>query len=160
MVGDFSSAELARRIGVARAYYLALGAFSRLTNLSATLKSVEALSLPQKYALLHPELYRDVVPIEDILGKRSFSGSGIHSGSTCMCDQLWGYACEFSDRPMHQDHMFPYALGGATNPGNLLTLCDVHNLAKGHDIHVYPWPIEPPVWVEEAIVRLRYIYPR
>lgn len=77
-----------------------------------------------------------------------------------MCDQLWGYACEFSHRPMHQDHMFPYALGGATNPGNLLTLCDVHNLAKGHDIHVYPWPAEVPAWVEEAISRLRYFYPK
>jgi len=160
MVEDLSSEELARRIGVARAYYLALGVFSRLTDLNITLRSVETLSLPQKYALLHPELYRDLVRVEDILGQRSFSGSGIQSGLRCMCDQLWGYRCDFSDRPIHQDHRFPYALGGATNPGNLLMLCDVHNLAKGHDVHIYPWPVEVPVWVEESIARLRHYYPR
>jgi 5-methylcytosine-specific restriction endonuclease McrA len=158
MVGVISTAEIGRRISFAQSYFRALESFARLDSLSKVLRGSLALDVPQKYALLHPDLYRDLVRLEDVIGPRSFSVSAM--GASCMCDQLWGYRCEFADRPMHQDHMFPYALGGSTDSDNLLTLCDIHNLAKGHDIHIYPWPNKAPRWVEEAILRLADRYPR
>jgi hypothetical protein len=147
--------DLPRRIDCARDYYRAVDRFlSSPIAFAASLTSRATLSVPESYGLLHPKLYEEVVDLESVLGQRRFSLGLAVVEHTCMCDRLWGYRCEFVGRPSHLDHMFPYALGGATDVDNLLVLCDVHNLAKGHDIHVYPWPSETPSWVHRAIERL------
>lgn len=160
MVIGMSAEEFDRRIRVAQSYYRTLDQLLLKRSIRSVLDSASSLDVPAKFALLHPELYCNQVSVEIVLGPRSFGRAKVSNGSRCMCDQLWGYSCEFVGRPMHKDHKFPYALGGATDPDNLLTLCDVHNMAKGHDIHIYPWPLSPPQWVEHAIQRLRHHWPR
>lgn len=160
MVGDINPEEFARRVSFAQSYYRALGNFLRGGSLRKALAEWSSLEVSAKFALLHPELYREQVSVEAVLGPRSFGAARVAAGSRCMCEQLWGYTCEFVGRPMHQDHKFPYALGGATDPDNLLTLCEVHNFAKGHDIHIYPWPSTTPPWVDAALQRLAHHYPR
>ena len=116
------------------------------------------LSTPQQLFLCNPMWY----PITDfdavqerIQGVRPFSA---HRGlETCRSDELYGYECPVTlADPVHceHDHLFPYSLGGPTDPRNRISLCTWHNREKGSGIHVFKWELGAPPWVPEAVERI------
>ena len=124
---------------------------------TAMLDSSDPRSLPLSttLALCHPTWWNDATT-KDILISDQFEKSPIQS--ECQADLVWGYECPFKNAPVHQDHWFPKARGGATVPGNRLVLCEHHNYIKGTDIHSYPWEQPPKPWVGEVIERIRRYY--
>lgn len=99
----------------------------------------------EQLALLHPYHLADLdlprhLTVESIQlsvqGTRAFGPS--LAGLACQSPLLWDYECELNGE-MHQDHLFPYSLGGPTLRTNRIYLCRYHNMVKSSDIHCYPW---------------------
>jgi hypothetical protein len=114
------------------------------------------LPLSTTMALCHPAWWKDRATTKDILIGDQFEKSAIQN--KCQAELLWGYECPFNNAPVHQDHWFPKALGGATVPNNRLVLCEHHNYLKGTDIHPYPWDQPRKSWVDEVIARIANYY--
>ncbi len=85
---------------------------------------------------------------EQIQGGRSFAR--VVGLTRCEAKVLWGYDCQLDGSEMHFDHLFPHSFGGPTVAGNRMTLCSLHNSAKGSDIHVFPWENQPN-WLESHL---------
>lgn len=114
----------------------------------------DSLNLGEKLVLIHPDWLRDSGASDDVIarirGPRAFSASTF---GRCSAERLWGYECPLGSR-CEMDHLWPYAFGGPTKPGNAVILCREHNALKGIDIHAYPWeePIAPAlVWLDEQV---------
>ena len=121
------------------------------------------LDIFSRLAMLHP-IHLDDIGLPSYMERnnvmarvqesRCFTGPG---NGSCQSNLLWGYDCPFTDAPMHQDHLFPYSLGGPTTGANRVILCRFHNMVKTNDIHCYPWEnteiyCEP--WVDAQIHKL------
>ncbi len=104
----------------------------------------------QALALADPDGWPDSTSVAHrraFLGARFDSHVVITPGMTCESHVLFGAPCPFR-RPLQCDHLFPQARGGPTDQANLLMLCDLHNQAKGDDVHLYPWERnDPPEWL-------------
>lgn len=117
-----------------------------------------------RMALLHPAHLEDLpLPdyesvagiVKDVQGPRSFPSDGL--SRACESELLWGYRCPLDQADIHQDHLFPYSLGGPTNGPNRISLCRYHNMVKTCDIHCFPWETtesrcEP--WLDKQISQL------
>lgn len=109
------------------------------------------LSLPQSVVLVHPSwLDAQKTPSRE---KRSFNLT-FTSLQRCEAEKIWGYECTF-ESPIHQDHYFPYSLGGPTLPANALFLCKLHNDSKAGDIHLLNWTPETFTWLSPMIQEVR-----
>lgn len=103
-------------------------------------------------ALVRPEiLTSSVSDPPDYQGPRHFTKPTPSSVQTCESEIYWGIPCSLA-AGLHADHSWPYALGGPTDPENLTWLCGMHNLAKGSDIHCWPWETTSlPSWVASVL---------
>jgi len=116
------------------------------------------LTLPQSLALVHPDWRPQGLASEKLQGKRAFRVSA--SPTKCQSIIVWGYECDLDQESIHQDHHFPYSLGGPTVPSNRLVLCALHNQAKSGDIHHFAWEKEPS-WLDSQLAltaRLMAVY--
>lgn len=120
----------------------------------------QELDLWEQIVLIHPDWLRDAgveqSRIEELQGPRAFSRR--HSSARCASSRIWGYQCD-SDSRLEVDHLWPYALGGPTLPGNAVPLCRDHNALKGVDIHAYPWeetPAASSLWLAPQIAKIAY----
>jgi hypothetical protein len=144
----------ARRAETAHAYLTALSAMraERWTDLFASWSS---LAIHERLVLVHPDWIRDAgggqQEVLEIQGPRGFR---INNGpQPCSSSRLWGYGCPL-ESPCQYDHLWPYALGGPTKPGNAVPLCRHHNALKGVDIHAYPWeevPFPGGLWIDNQV---------
>lgn len=141
-----------------RDYLAALGEITRddwptLIRLAADEIS-ETGSNPRHFALLHPEflvLHFSTELSASIRGSMTFPNE-MPLGNSCESSVIWGYECPVTQSDIqHSDHVFPFSLGGRTEPTNRLRLCDRHNLFKTNDIHLYPDWYSCPDWLLTAI---------
>jgi hypothetical protein len=138
--------------------------FEALTRLrTMTWESVaerwDELALPERLVLVHPDWIGDAglsEEIEAIQGERAFIAD-VPGRLACESRLIWGYDCTTRDR-LQRDHLWPYALGGPTKPGNFIFLCRQHNSLKGVDVHCYPWDHAESkllLWLDEQIALMR-----
>lgn len=149
-----SPAHIQARIAAAELYHQTVARFIRERSFQELHSNWHELSVIEMHAAVNPHLYEEFVPLERVLGPRIFTADITRTFSSCMSDFLWGYPCPFKGRTLQADHAFPYALGGPTDPTNLLVFCDLHNQAKGHDIHLYPRWESPPTWLKDTADRI------
>ena len=111
------------------------------------------LSIPKALALIHPEHYDFAQDI--VCGVRTFKADPVPSLRKCECHLYWQIICPFSkEREFRIDHIFPYSLGGPTDPDNRMVLCRLHNQMKSNDIHFFPWEQGLPIWFEPLLSRI------
>lgn len=142
------------RIEAARSY---LGAYRalRAQKWSHLRDRWDSLAIHERLVLVHPDWIREVggtpADVVAVQGPRAFT---IDSGSRiCSSSRIWGYVCPL-DCACQYDHLWPYALGGPTKPGNAVPLCRHHNSLKGVDIHAYPWeesPFPGELWLDSQV---------
>jgi hypothetical protein len=109
-----------------------------------------------RLVLIHPRHYasdQSNMAMCSVRGTRAFPTERVTVGNSCFSMALWGYECEI-DLPLAADHLFPWALGGPTDPRNKIFLCKCHNGLKGSDIHLYPWETGEPLWLREVLLRV------
>lgn len=119
-----------------------------------------ALGPREALTLAHPQWRAgSAIDMDVIQGPRNFEATSISPGDACEAQIIWGYPCPLpASLPRHQDHMFPYGLGGPTVVTNRLTLCSVHNQVKAFDVHLYPWENGAPAWLADTLDRInRYL---
>lgn len=154
-------ATVAERTAVAGDYYAALGrAFDE--GWPATLQRfLGSREWTVGLALVHPDWIHelDLEPrsLTAVFGPRDFTDKPL-ANDRCESRLIWGYECPLP-RDLQIDHLFPYALGGATLPGNRIHLCRNHNNLKGVDVHVYPWETVAErcgLWWPQVFEALRY----
>jgi hypothetical protein len=152
-----AEAILSFRIGMARSYIEALDFLSTLDWIGAHDRYLaRSLPYPSAMALLHPWNYEGCPVAFDPRGPRTFGIEPGQGSAGCAAVLLWGYACPRSADPgVTADHLFPYALGGATVPENKYLLCRLHNQMKSCDVHLFPWEHEEPPWVALVLSRIR-----
>ena len=149
---------LESRVSMTREYFEALPRLRSL-NWDEAAESWEEMSLPQRLVLIHPDWLADAGlsrQIESVQGERAFAADAL---GRVACDSclIWGYDCTTGDR-LQRDHLWPYALGGPTKPGNFIFLCRQHNSLKGVDVHCYPWEQAENrllLWLEEQVALVR-----
>ena len=97
------------------------------------------VGLPEIMVLLHPRWHYELefTANSDPRGLNNFSPAG--SNAKCRAVEVWGYECPYLSSPIHIDHTFPFARGGATKSDNAMYLCAEHNLSKSTDLHIIPW---------------------
>jgi len=113
------------------------------------------LEFPRTLVMVHPVWYQhleDDTSPASVRGGRTFK-LGDHSGR-CQSDELWGYPCPFQGAALHVDHLFPYSLGGPTEPDNAAWLCEWHNMTKGSDFHLLALGRATAPWFERVLVRV------
>ncbi len=111
------------------------------------------LTAPHAMALIHPEHY-DYAQ-EAVCGARTFIDDPAPSLRRCECHLYWQIACPFEGlTDFSADHVFPYSLGGPTEPNNRMVLCRLHNQMKSNDVHFYPWERGQPSWLEPVVRRI------
>ena len=116
------------------------------------------LSLPELMVLIHPKFYEDYCINNDPRGKRKFEPEIFTSATRCQSKLLWGYDCKVQYSIKFQsDHLWPYALGGATVSENKKILCEIHNSFKTSDIHLFPWEEGLPSWYSQIIESIKKI---
>jgi len=120
----------------------------------------ESLQIWERLVLIHPDWLRDAgltpIEIEEVLGPRAFTVG--RPGGPCASLRIWGYECAGRSK-IEADHLWPYALGGPTAPGNAIALCRDHNYLKGVDIHAYPWEEDPAacsLWLENQVAKVAF----
>ena len=118
----------------------------------------------KKLALLHPRHFEELSLPEyvsvlgirkEVQGRRSFGNDGL--SASCQSELLWGYGCPLRESAIHQDHLFPYSLGGPTDGGNRVALCRYHNMVKTCDIHYFPWEetdVRCDPWLDHQVQKL------
>ena len=149
-----STTTLQARISGGKQYHLTVERFMRELHFLELHAKWGDLSVIEMHAAVNPHMYKEFFSQEQVLGLRTYSPDVTRTFTKCMSEFFWGYPCCFTDRPLQADHSFPYALGGATDPTNLLVLCDLHNQAKGHDIHLYPCWETAPAWLKSTADRI------
>jgi hypothetical protein len=150
----FSIDEIHKRIKAGEKYHLTVDHFLGNYSFLELHAKWEKLDNIEKHAAINPNLYEEII-LSEVLGSRAFSSGIIQKTSKCMAEFVWGYPCKFEGRGLQADHLFPYSLGGPTLSDNLLVLCDRHNQAKSHDIHLYSW--DEPNWLRELANRIAKI---
>lgn len=152
--------QLLTRVAGAKEYLLALQ-LSYSADWFVWLSEYVAgrLSLAHAFALIHPDHYADLDPMNAIRGPRQFEEEVGVSSVRCAVHEFWGYPCSNSLLgDVVGDHVFPYSLGGPTVATNKIHLCRIHNQMKSNDVHVFPWDAPPPPWLPiclDAIRRLK-----
>ena len=151
--------DLVIRAQFGHRYMAALRAL-RLQHWFGLREKWDDLPLWERLVLIHPDWLRDAgMPsstIEGIQGPRAFPGD--RPTGTCASRRIWGYDCPIEGR-LEADHLWPYALGGPTRPGNTLALCRDHNSLKGVDIHAFPWDEDPAptgLWLDRQVSLIAY----
>jgi len=147
--------EIQNRISCGEKYHLTVDSFLSNYSFLDLYAKWDLLNNIEKHAAINPNLYEDIT-MSEVLGNRSFSTDITRKATKCMAEFIWGYPCVFENRELQADHLFPYALGGPTVSNNLLVLCDRHNQAKSHDIHLYNWS-EERIWLRELASRIAKI---
>ena len=148
--------KLLVRVGAAVEYLAALEEFMNAEWNSVYVRLINGqLSIPQKLAAINPMLYDGIIQQHEICGLRTYSSSVMSAGQSCMSWKMWGYKCPFHSPVLEADHLFPYSLGGPTDPRNLVLLCKYHNRVKAADIHLYPWEGGCSPWVVEMAERIK-----
>jgi hypothetical protein len=111
-----------------------------------------------RLAAIHPRHYRDYVGTDrepcSIRGSRGMTLDGGVRAQGCQCKLIWGYACGLSQERLEADHLFPYSFGGPSIGPNKVVLCNLHNQAKGSDVHLFPWELGEPKWLSEVLQRV------
>ena len=149
---------LDERASLTQLYFESLPRLRRLSWSEAD-NATRSATFPERLVLVHPDWLSDAEfgsKIELVQGERAFSGS-ISGTAKCESQVIWGYACSIEDT-IQRDHLWPYALGGPTKPGNFIYLCRLHNYLKGVDVHCYPWDEAESrllIWLEDQISLLR-----
>jgi hypothetical protein len=148
---DIEPARLNFRLDAARSYFSALReATSRDWSALWDRYQAGSLSDAEALALIHPVWLEGVSGSTPSRRRRTF-GLVIPNYESCASSQIWGYACPF-ERRLEVDHLFPWGLGGPTRPENAVYLCQNHNRAKGHDVHLIPWErAETFAWLGDEI---------
>ena len=113
----------------------------------------------RRLALIHPDHYRNWVPIGandcPVRGARSFAPELSQLNTGCQSQHIWYYLCACSPaQPLIGDHWFPWSLGGPTIAPNKILLCGTHNGLKSGDIHFFCWECGEPSWLEGHINRI------
>jgi hypothetical protein len=145
------------RIAAAHRYHLFLAkhADSTWTDAFNDIEQEPTFGIPELLVLLHPNWYQqlEINSINDPRGLNSFSAA--KSIAKCRANEIWGYECPYQHYPIHIDHTFPFARGGATKPDNAMYLCKEHNLSKSTDLHLLPWETFPSRnWIKEELLFL------
>lgn len=140
--------------------YLRFDALTRDENWGETaglFLDKESYGLPELMVLIHPRFIpRLDLTLSQVFGPDSFN-SAKHDVA-CRSDEIWGYACPFTNAKIHIDHSFPRSRGGATHSLNAMYLCEEHNLPKSSDVHLYPWEVLATklTWVEPIIEKMNH----
>jgi 5-methylcytosine-specific restriction endonuclease McrA len=136
---------------------LSLGDVSRFIDDDALGKK----SLSACFAVIYPKHnWRLSMDVSDYRGPVRFSRREL-PGIRCNCEleRIWDYKCNnpLGCDDIQYDHLWPYALGGATNVDNLIALCPFHNFIKLNDYHWFPFESfsELPSWVVEQVMAIR-----
>lgn len=152
------------RIGRAHEYLCALAASFERPWAEAVRQARAGEDWLPLLALAHPDHYKEcerylreyhVQRICPVRGARSFEMEVGLDTLACAAERIWGYACPIarSDKPA-ADHLFPFSLGGPTLASNKVHLCRWHNQIKAADIHVYPWELGQPPWLDDVLKRI------
>lgn len=134
-------------------------------NVPETIKFIEETALKTKnisacLAVIYPKHHwRTGIKLIDYRGPDRFLRKELpEQRSICELERIWGYKCNnpLNSDDIQYDHLWPYALGGATNVDNLLALCPFHNFIKSNDYHWYPFEIyqESPTWVLDQVLAI------
>lgn len=117
------------------------------------IESDSTFGIPELLVLLDPKFYSEL-DAKDPRGERAFKTA--KDIRKCRSQDLWGYACPFTDVEVHIDHTFPRAKGGVTHPQNAMYLCGEHNRAKSTDIHMIPWEgfTKANLWIQQSLKHL------
>lgn len=109
--------------------------------------------------LIHPNWYANSECVAEcsVRGKRRFNFNST-GGKPCQSQAIWGYPCPFESDPIHLDHLFPWSLGGPTDPSNAIWLCRRHNSAKGSDWHLSVQPVGSLNWFNSTLSKLDNLF--
>lgn len=157
---EHTKSEIGYRISEARTYLLTL---EEVSTTRAWFQHYERfqkamLSVGEAFALIHPRHFEDAEHSQkELQGPRAFSRPVSTCAHTCSSKLLWGYLCPISSEASDVDHLWPYSLGGPTQPGNAVYLCKHHNQLKGADIHFYPFEEGLPNWFKKHVNRIAVI---
>ena len=99
-------------------------------------EAYDELTFPKRLVLVHPRWYEPNTKVKNckVRGKRDRKVNK-HFREVCESIKFWNYECPFDDPDIKIDHVFPWSLGGPSEPSNSAYLCEYHNLLKGPDIH-------------------------
>jgi hypothetical protein len=122
--------------------------------------SVTELSIPQKFALIHPHFYELDLGQGPSQAKCKIRGSRTPSlkgpKGRCTSHELWGYQCPYGDAVEIQlEHKFPWSRGGPSRAANFAWLCEKHNALKGADIHQLRFDEGQFPWLSETLDAIR-----
>ena len=145
------------RVTACRAYLAALTKYRHCdwTTTHAVFKRGE-MTLAEAFALAHPEHYSGHILEVRVRGPRTFPPLPTAVEAECGSRLIWGYECSLPGG-FAADHIFPWSLGGPTDPTNRVTLCTTHNQLKGSDVHAYPWERGRPTWLEPLLDRVAQV---
>ena len=110
--------------------------------------------LPALLALIHPDYCIDnngQKIVHDNYKRKKFNHDPT---DRCQIGKLVeGVKCPYQSefQKSHADHLWPYSLGGLTESGNKLSLCDVCNRAKSNSPFLFPGD-DIPRWLRLYVV--------
>lgn len=114
------------------------------------LSQAEAAPRVEQLGLIHPSVWRDSIRGPDPRGSRRFR---FPASEDCEWELLTQRRCETGELSMQIDHVWPYSLGGPTEPSNARTLCTTHNELKAALLLEGTSAIPTP-WLAKQLLRI------